>query len=168
MRKIKFNLSTTNKPLSSIIRGVQKTDFSHCSVEYSVMYFGTTMVYEAKGLSSYVINKAHFDGEIVHSYEAEVSDENYYRIMQYIHTDAGVPYAWKSLFGFLLMTLAKVFGLTIRNPWPEEGKICSESVGDILVLFFGVIPDVHHDDMDLVWVKEKLDGHPSIKKVEIT
>lgn len=167
MRTLKFNLTTTSKPLSMLIRAFQRLDFSHCALEFDSPYLEATLIYEAKGLSSYVINKNHFDGKIVHSYEVDVTPDEFYEVMKYVYGEAGTPYAWKTLIGFIYVMLCRGVGLKVRNPWPHHGKVCSESLGVIMVRYFAVTPDISYDDMDLVWIKEKLDSHPRIKKVEI-
>lgn len=166
MRKLKICLSTTDKILSKLIRAVQGISVSHSFVEFTSEYYDTTLVYEAKGLSSYVINREHVDGRVLYEFQTEVPDELYYEIMKYIFNDSGVPYAWKELFGYLVVKAARVCGMKIKNPWPQAGKICSESCGEILVRFFGVSPDVDYDDMDLIWLMDKLINHPDFKMIK--
>lgn len=149
MKKIRIGLSTTEKLLSKIIKFIQGTKFSHSYVQFEAVEFETILIYESKGLNSNIINKKHFDGIIVEEYELELSDEMHAEMVKFILEEVGTSYAWKQLFGFLVVKLARVFGLKIRNPWPQPGKICSESCGEILVRFFRVTPDVGYDDMDL-------------------
>lgn len=167
MKKIRFGFSTTELPLSKLIRLFQGINFSHCFIEYESEKYNTTLVYEAKGLNSNIINKENLQGRVVELYEAEVSEELYDQIMTYILNEVGTAYAWKQLFGFIIVKLASLFGKKINNPWKHSGKICSENCGEVLVRFFGITPDVNYDDMDLVWLKEKLIQYPSIfKKVK--
>lgn len=166
MRKIKICLSTTDKLLSKIIRFIQGLPVSHSFIEYESVYYQSTMVYEAKGLNTYIVNLNHVDGRTVYEFEATVSAEQHFNIMKFIHEDAGVPYAWKQLFGFIYIKLCKKIGLKVRNPWPQKGKVCSESCAEILVRFFGVTPDVGYDDMDLVWLINKLHSLPQFKMIK--
>jgi hypothetical protein len=164
VKKIKIGLSTTEKLLSKMIRVVQGTDFSHSWIGFYVL--DNDVIYESKGLNSYIINKKHVGGETIEEYEVEVSDELHTEIMQFILGDIGVAYAWKQLFGFLVVKCARMIGIKMKNPWPQSGKVCAESCGEILVRFFGVTPDVDYDDMDLVWLKEKLIQYPQFKKIK--
>ena len=166
MRKVKFCLSTTDKLLSKVIRFFQGTSVSHSFVEFESRHYDTTLAYEAKGLSSYVINREHVDGHTVYEFETEVSDELYFEIMKYIFHECGVPYAWKELFGFAAVRIAGAFCIKIKNPWPQPGKVCSSSCGEVLVRFFGVTPDVDYDDMDLNWLLDKLKSHPSFRQTK--
>ena len=83
--------------------------------------------------------------------------------MKYVYQDIGMPYAWKELFGFAVVKIARSVGIKMKNPWPQKGKVCSSSCGEVLVRFFGVSPDVSFDDMDLNWLAEKLLSHPQFK-----
>lgn len=166
MKKIKFGLSTTQLLLSKTIRLIQGTPFSHSFIEFDTAKYETTLIYEAKGFNSYIINKVNFHGEIVEEFEVEVSDELFALVVKFILGDIGVEYAWAELFGLVFVRMARSVGFKVRNPWPRKGKICSEACGEILVKFFGVLPDVAQDDMDLVWLSSKLKSHPQFKMIK--
>jgi hypothetical protein len=162
MKKITFGLSTTSYLLSDIIRFVQGLSISHSYVEYHEERYDEQMIYEAKGLNTYIMNKNHFDKnmKIVYEFETFVSDELFQNIMKHIHENAGIKYGWKEMVGHLVKKIASLFFIKINNPFPQKATICSEACGDLLVLFFGVKADVRYSDMDLIWLLEKLKNHP--------
>lgn len=166
MRKIKICLSTTDLLLSKLIRFFQGSEFSHSFVEWNNAWYDSELIYEAKGLSSYIINKKYLSGNTIYEFEADVTDEKYYEIMKYIHGDVGVEYAWKEMIGYAVKRIFSIVGIKIKNPFPQKGRVCSESCGDIAVRFFGVSPDIGYDDMDLNWLFEKLKDHPDFKMIK--
>jgi hypothetical protein len=162
MKKITIGLSTTPYLLSNIIRLLQGISISHSYLEFEDERYNKTMIYEAKGLNTNIINKNNFDKKtsIVYEFETLVSDELFDKIINHIYERAGTKYGWKEILGHGVKKVLSFIGININNPFPSKATICSESCGDILVLFFDVKADVRYSDMDLVWLLSKLKSHP--------
>lgn len=158
MKKLKFCFSTTDYLLSKGIRASQGTDFSHSFVEWEDERYKTTLLYEAKGLDTHIINRDHLDAHarIICEFEVETTDLHFEDIMNYIYQQIGRPYGWKEILGYAIKRVLQFVGIKIRNPFPTDALICSEAMGNILVIFFSIKADVHTGDMDLNWLYGKL------------
>lgn len=168
MKRIIFGLSTTGYALSNAIRALQGLSISHSYIQYDDDRYCQTMIYEAKGLNTYIMNRNHFDKNIkvVYEFEAVISEELFNKIMKHIHINAGTKYGWKELVGHAVKKIVSYVGIKINNPFPQKATICAESCGDILVLFFGVKADVRYSDMDLNWLLDKLKNNDNFKMIK--
>lgn len=170
MKKLTFGFSTTELPLSKVIRLLQDLPFSHSYIEY-LTTSEQKLVYEAAGTNTHLVNKKNFElhNKIIEEYEIEVEDHIFHQVKSYIENDIGVSYAWGEIIGFLLMILVRfvTFNLVkINNPFPSEGKVCSSATGEIYVLFLGGVKDEEYDDMDLVWIRNKLKNDKRFKRIK--
>lgn len=168
MKKVKVCFSTTPLLLSDLIRDFQDSNVSHCYFEFDDERYGETLVYEAKGLNTHLLNKKNIDPntQVIYEFEADISDEKFSQIMKHIYRNIGMPYAWKTLLGHAIKKIAAWFCIKLKNPWPEPGQICSESVAELMILFFGLKTDVPYDDMDLNWLLEKMKETPRFKMIK--
>lgn len=166
MKKLIIGFATTDLPLSKIIRFIQGLDVSHCFIQWDDERYQETLVYEAKGLDTHIINRASFaDERVVYEYEVEVEQDLYDVIMKDIHHDLGTPYGWKELIGYALKWTLSLVGIKIHNPFPTKSLICSEAVGQIIVKYLGVEADVNSGDMDIKWLLEKLIANQKFKLI---
>lgn len=168
MKKFKICFSTTELIMSKAIREVQDLDVSHAYCEWYDERYDETLVYEARGLDTHIINREKFDEhtQVIYEFETEVNEDTFILLMKYIYNDIGTPYGWKELFGFLVKHWASLIGIKMKNPFPSNGKVCSEAIGNILCIFFGVQTDVSYDDMDLIWTLQKCKKHSQFKMIK--
>lgn len=168
MKKLKFCFSTTQLVMSKAIRKAQDLDISHAYMEWHDERYDETLVYEARGLDTHLINREQFDKhiEVMYEFEVEVEEEFFVHIMKYVYNDIGTAYGWGELLGFLVKKLASMIGMKIKNPYPSKNKVCSEAIGDIMCIFLGIDADVDSDDMDLIWALKKCKEHPQFKMIK--
>lgn len=170
MKKIIFGFSTTNLPLSWIIRKIQGIPVSHCFISYETTS-GVELVYEASGLNTHLVNKKNFakHSQIIEEYEIQMTDEKFHEIKAFMEQDIGVAYDWLSLIGYLIKHFAGVltFGkLKIKNPFPSEDKVCSDAAAYIYCEFLGGNRDVGYDDIDIVYLLNKLRSDARFKRIK--
>lgn len=170
MKKIIFGFSTTKWPMSWLIRKIQGIDCSHCYGQF-VSSAGEELVYEAEGMQTHLVNKKHFEKSsiVIREYEIEVNPKTYDDIKIFIERDIGVPYGWLDLIGLLIVFTIKfiTFGkLIIKNPFPSKNKVCSDAMGFIYVTHLGGYLDIGYDDMDIVWLLNKIESDSRFKRIK--
>jgi hypothetical protein len=154
--------------MSWLIRKVQGIDCSHCYAQFTSSA-GEELVYEAEGMQTHLVNKKQFikGNIVVREYEIEVNPKTYDDIKVFIERDIGVPYGWLELVGLFLVFIVRAFiGKTIKNPLPSKDKICSEAVGYIYVNHLNGNKDVEYDDMDIVWLLNKISSDSRFKRIK--
>jgi hypothetical protein len=171
VKKIVVGFSTTNLPLSKLIRFFQGTNFSHSYLQYEST-LGNPIMYQASGMNTHLVNKRNVEkhAKIVEEYEIEVNEDKFNEIKAYIENDIGIPYGWGEVFGLALgIILRKLsFGLIkVKNVFPsDEQSICSEAVGYIYINFLGGKKDLQYDDMDLIWLINKIKNDNRFKRIK--
>lgn len=170
MKKITFGFSTTEWPLSKAIRFLQKLPFSHSYVQYRTTS-EQELIYEAAGTNTHLVNKKNFDTHnvIVEEYEIEVEDHIFHQVKSYIEFDIGVSYGWGEIVGLLIMIVLRFLSfnlIKIDNPFPSDGKVCSSASAEIYVKFLGGALDEEYDDIDLIWMRNKLIADKRFKRIK--
>jgi len=168
MKKITFGFSTTNQLLSWLIRKIQGIHCSHCYMSF-ISSAGEELVYEAEGMQTHLVNKKNFikSSTVVEEYTIEVDPKTYDDIKIFIERDIGVPYGWLELVGLFIVFIVRAFiGKTIKNPLPSKDKICSEAVGYIYVNYLNGNKDAEYDDMDIVWLLNKISSDSRFKRIK--
>lgn len=170
MKSFIFGFSTTNYPLSWIIRFLQGTECSHCYNRYETTS-GSLLVYEAAGLNTHLVNYKQFvkHSKVVYEYEIMVSEEKYSEIKSFIENDIGVAYDWLGLIGYLATYFVKFFSfgkIKIKNPLQSEDKVCSDAAGYIYCELLGGNKDIDYDDMDIVYLLNKITSDSRFKRIK--
>lgn len=170
MKKIIFGFSTTEWPLSKAIRFLQDLPFSHSYVQYQTTS-DQHLIYEAAGTNTHLVNRKNFENhnKIIEEYEIEVEEHVFHQVKSYIENDIGVSYGWGEIIGLLWMILVRFFTfnlIKLDNPFPSEDKVCSSASAEIYVKFLGGVLDEQYDDIDLVWMRNKLMKDSRFKRIK--
>lgn len=133
MKTITIGFSKSKKKIaigSWLIRKYMGTSYSHVSFHFNTSTMNRTLVYEAVGSGIRFIEKSNWEkyAELVVSYEIEVSNEIYVRMMQTCIDNAGLKYGYMQNIGVII---AKLFKLEY-NPFPENDN-CSELLLRLLI-----------------------------------
>lgn len=129
---IGFSRSTKKFAIGSLlIRSYMCTPYSHVYLKFKSNSLDRTLIYEAVGAGVRFIgvNKWKEHAEEVYSFDIQISDENYTKLMQYCVDNAGIEYGFIQNLGILYANLMNM----VRNP-VDDGKNCSEAIGEILRL----------------------------------
>jgi len=150
MKTISIGFSKSAKKFaigSMAIRAYMQTDYSHVYIKFYSKSIDRILVYEAVGSGVRFIGQEKWKSHAkeMHSYDIEISDESYTKLMQYCVDNAGESYAFCQNLG---VVIAKVFKLS-KNPF-QEGQNCSEVAGEILKLENFSISE----DMNLITPKD--------------
>lgn len=134
MKKITIGFSKSKKPFavgSLLIRWYMKTPYSHVYMKFYSASLNRTMVYEAvgKGVRFIGLERWKEHAEEVASFDIEISDENYTRLLQYCVDNAGIDYGFWQNLGIVISNICKLK----ENPI-TIGKNCSEEIGEVLEL----------------------------------
>lgn len=134
MRKITIGFSKSKKKFavgSVLIRWYMGTPYSHVYLKFDAKSFDRTLVYEAvgKGVRFVGLKNWQHNHEEIASFELNISDDNYKKIMQFCIDNSGSEYGFLQNIGILF---SDAFGIK-RNPL-TSGENCSEVIGKILVL----------------------------------
>lgn len=105
--------------------------YSHVYMKFYSASLDRTMIYEAvgKGVRFIGLERWKEHAQEVASFELQISDENYKRLLQYCVDNAGTDYGFLQNMGILIANLFKLK----KNPL-KDGKNCSEEMGDVLEL----------------------------------
>ena len=116
---------------SQVIREVENRDYSHVYIKFYSKSLDRTLIYEAVGSGVRFIGQEKWKNHAIemHSYDLEISDESYIKLMQFCVDNAGEEYAFCQNLG---VVIAKVFNLE-KNPF-QKGQNCSEITGELLKL----------------------------------
>jgi hypothetical protein len=128
MKTITVGFSKSKKPLaigSWLIRTYMKAPYSHVYLKFRSESLDRTLIYEAVGVGLRFIGEEVWKGhaEEVASFQLQVPDEAYVRLLQYCVDNAGREYGYLQNVG---VPLAKLLGLK-SNPF-QEHQNCSETV----------------------------------------
>lgn len=128
--KIHFTKNKKGKIFSKAIMWYDKSEFSHCAIEFRLKKLEEDVIYHSSldsGVNFYSKSLFLEKNTIVHTYELEVSDEMYNLIMKQLIQSCGKKYAILQNFGILIVDFAKKMGIKADNPW-KFGYNCSELV----------------------------------------
>jgi hypothetical protein len=126
---ITIGFFSNNSLFCRLIQLVSGGNINHCAI--GLMKDGKPMWLQASVHGVDLVDKG-FLGGLVEEYQvlAEVENE-----VELAEKKIGTPYAYISLFGYLLMTILGWFGININNPIPEPNALfCSEYVIEALKL----------------------------------
>lgn len=134
MKTITIGFSKSKKKCafgSALIRWYLGTPYSHVYVKFEARAYERTLIYEAVGagvrfVGSNVWSQSH---EEVDSFEIQISDENYKKIMQFCIDNSGLEYGFFQNIGILIADALKMKD----NPF-TSGENCSEAIGEVLAL----------------------------------
>lgn len=134
MKTISVGFSKSAKKLavgSIAIRAYMQTNYSHVYIKFYSKSLDRVLIYEAVGSGVRFIGQEKWKSHAIemHSYDIDISDESYTKLMQFCVDNAGEEYAFCQNLG---VVIAKVFKLG-KNPF-QEGQNCSEIVGELLKL----------------------------------
>lgn len=134
--KVGFSRHKGFAPIGWAIMAAERTKFSHAFIEIRSDSLDRNLIYHATGSGVYFIGETNFldQNEVVESFEFEISDEGKKRLLQWAIDQSGKPYGKLQLIGIGIMRTARLFGVTIRNPFQNEGSryICTELVARAL------------------------------------
>jgi uncharacterized protein YycO len=155
---IYIGFSTQKKwnPLSWILRICQGVPYSHVYVRFHSDSLQRDLVYQASELSVHFVGWDRFreKAKVVKEYPIQVSAEAKTKTLQFAIDNAGKPYGWPELFGFVWICLNRKFGRKVNNPLGDKAKsfVCSELVAAVLIeLGYKIVEDldtVSPKDMD--------------------
>lgn len=125
---------------SSIIREVEKRDFSHAYIKYIDPLTGITMVAQASHGSVNIVNYDIFlqQNIVVEEYEITCTLEQYKEILIFICKNAGKPY---STFQLVLIGIKKIFGIELNIRNKDAKYICSEWAATICKIAGVPVPE---------------------------
>lgn len=136
MRQVTFGFS---KPkgnpfpwFSWLIRLVDNAPFSHVYMKLKTKY-DCDLIYQASGVQVNFMSERIFNShaETLYTFESELSDEAYGKLMKFCIVNAGAPYSIKQIFAIL------IYKLTGKKVYPcLEGFVCSEIAGIVIKDFF--------------------------------
>lgn len=127
-----FSKSTKKFAIGSVlIRWYMGTPYSHVYLKFKSQSLDRTLIYEAVGAGVRFIGANRWSGhaEEVSSFEIQVSDDNYTKLMQYCVDNAGIEYGFWQNLGIVVANVCKLK----KNPL-TDGSNCSEAIGEILEL----------------------------------
>lgn len=129
---IGFSKSTKKFAIGSLlIRWYMGAPYSHVYLKFKSSSLDRVLIYEAVGAGVRFIgaNRWASHAEEVSSFNIEISDENYTKLMQFCVDNAGIEYGFFQNLGILFANLCKLK----KNPL-TDGNNCSEAIGEILEL----------------------------------
>lgn len=134
MKKITIGFSKSTKKFaigSVLIRWYMQTPYSHVYMKFDSPSLNRTLIYEAVGAGVRFIGSHRWKehAEEVASFELEISDENYKKLMQFCVDNAGIEYGFYQNLGILLANMCASNKNTLT-----DGINCSEAIGEILEL----------------------------------
>lgn len=134
MKKITIGFSKSTKKFaigSLLIRAYMGTPYSHVYLKFHSPSLDRTLIYEAVGKGVRFIGSERWSEHAVEvdSFDIEVSDESYVKILQYCVDNSGIEYGFFQNLGIIWANICRL----ARNP-VDDGDNCSETIGEILAL----------------------------------
>jgi hypothetical protein len=134
MKKVVIGFSKSTKKYaigSLLIRSYMGTPYSHVYIKFYSSTFDRELIYEAVGSGVRFIGIDRWKQHAVEvdSFEIELCDESYKRLMQYCIDNSGVEYGFFQNLGIIWANICKL----AKNP-VDDGENCSEIIGEILAL----------------------------------
>lgn len=134
MRTIRIGFSKSKKRFAvggALIRWYMGTPYSHVYMKFDARAYDRSLVYEAvgEGVRFVGMNNWQRDHEEVASFDIQISDESYKKLMQFCIDNSGLKYGYFQNIGILVADLFKLK----KNPL-TDGDNCSEAIGQVLSL----------------------------------
>lgn len=148
MRNINIHLTKNSKGaiFSKIIMWYQKSEYSHCAVEFKLDKLDLDVIYHSS-LSSGVnfYNKDLFleKNQLVKTYKLSIPDESYNSIMKELIKNCGKKYAILQNIGIVFVNFLQNMGIMLNNPF-TSGQNCSELVFLVLLEIYPNISDKYN------------------------
>lgn len=124
------------QPFSWLIRGVNRTPYSHTYIKYYNSFADRWTIYQASGTKVNYIGETRFnDVEVIcGEFEIDITLDTKKKTVQYAIDMVGTPYGVKHIIGIGAVMIARLFGKKIKNPLYDGNAtmVCSELVTDIL------------------------------------
>lgn len=137
MRQVIVGFSKSRKliPIGSwTIRLYQNTEFSHCYIRLPMTNFPSDKILHAsegkvQNMSGTQFDKRH---RIVKEFAIPVTEDIYRNVINELHEASGDDYSIMQNVGIILVDVARLLGIKMRNPW-TRGWNCSEFVAVVLL-----------------------------------
>lgn len=127
--------------LGILIRLFMWAKFSHVALGFKDGETNRSIICEAETEGVSILSKSNWSksNKIIEHYEILVNHKNLKRVKEIALAEAGKPYDFGSLFGFLFVKFIEKLGYKTLNPGATGTKafFCSEFVGFILEDIFG-------------------------------
>jgi hypothetical protein len=125
------------KILSTLIRWLEGTEFSHVFIRWNSEYLQRDVIYQASGSMVHFMEGKRFDSinQTVDKFDILLSDATRKKVIQFAMDQAGAPYSVKQLVGLGLAKLMNSLGFKGSNPF-KDGRshyICCELVAEVLI-----------------------------------
>jgi hypothetical protein len=121
---------------SKLISFLTRQEISHCYTR--IPFEGDeklSTVFHAAGFNVHYMNYNYFktfQKKIISEYKIELTDEQWLEAQKFRFENAGKPYGWKQILGYLWILINK----KLNNPWADGDKshVCVEVVAKSLGL----------------------------------
>jgi len=139
MSKLIIGFSTHKKftILGSIIKLVEKTEFSHVYVKLYSESLDRYLIYQASGLIVNFVGEDIFyaKNKDIATFSLDITKEQQVKLLQKAVDNCGKPYGVADLFGIGWVRLGSLLGKKFKNPFADHGKtyICSELASTLLL-----------------------------------
>ena len=123
--------------LSSLIKCIEGTKFSHVYLKFESKSINRKLIYQASGLTvNFCGNDIFYSkNKDIAQFVIPVTEEEKIKILQKCVDLCGKPYGIKELFGLGLVKICAIYGKKIKNPFQDRSRtyICSELIATILM-----------------------------------
>lgn len=145
-----FSTAIKSNPVSYIIRKIEGADFSHCYLKFYVEEYDVWLVYHASHLMIHFLSEERFleKSKVIEEYELDLPEEVVRNLIKNAFSKAGVPYAWRQIFGMMgVRLLYRWFKWKIKNPLGDgrKAQICSE------LLYYDLKDNIDFADFEPEW-----------------
>jgi hypothetical protein len=134
MKRLIVGFSKGGTFLGGLIRFCTGSNISHVYIRVEIEGpESISLVYHAAGLNVHYVNYAHFlthQKEIVSEWSVPLSDHEFAVARTQRFTNAGLPYGYKQLIGYLVPVIGQLFGKKLKNPLRDKNSshVCIETV----------------------------------------
>ena len=134
MKTIIIGFSSSTKkfaPFCTAIKMWDGTEYSHVYFQFKSDKYDVDMIYQASSTMLNYMSKDVFlqHNEIIHEFKLEVTEEQYFKIMQNCMKSAGLEYGVKEIFGIFIADILNLDKNIFADP---ERYVCSEWVAEQL------------------------------------
>ena len=138
-KKIIIGFSTTPSSLvSTAIRAVEQTPYSHVYLKRYSSYYNKWLVYQANNDGIYFITEKTFlsqGNKIIKEYELEVTKEEEKEMISHAMDMLGTPYGKLQILGmFYTRVVYSLFKKKVKNPLSDgkQTQVCSELLYNLI------------------------------------
>lgn len=156
---IGFSRSASFAPLSTLIRLIEKTEFSHAFIRVRSNSLQRDLIYEATGHGVFFVGAEAFSkkSQVVKEYPIQLKTEAKTKLLQWAVDTSGKPYGTIQLLGLAIKRIFAIFGHKISNPirTGKQAYICTELVAEALKSL-NLIEDSELEDIGLRELLQKV------------